>query len=296
MILVTGATSQVGIVLVKKLVQEGHKVRCLVRKTSNIEELKSLQVEFAVGDIQDQPALEQALEDVTSIVHIAGMWYAPMILKACSSRFVQRIVFIGSTSRYKKLDSIDVNERKLASSLADAEAVIQKSGLNTVILHPTMVYGVGRDKNIMQIISFIRKHGFYPVIGSGKALKCPVYAGDVAGAIIKCLQSDKVNGKVYVISGKQPIPYKNMLKSIRGAMPKRGYLLHVPAFMGYIAVFLYRLLRPGTYINYAMVKRVNEDISYDISPAVRDFGYDPVTFEEGISRLMDYLKSAGYFN
>ena len=51
--LVTGGTGFIGKRLVKKLVEEGRKVRCLVRDISNVEELSYPSVDFFIGDIRD---------------------------------------------------------------------------------------------------------------------------------------------------------------------------------------------------------------------------------------------------
>jgi len=294
MILVTGATSQVGIVLVKKLVNDGYKVRCLVRKTSNLDEIKGLEVELVYGDIEDYNSIKKALTGVDHVVHIAGIWRVKCLIQACTEqKLTGKIIFIGSTSRFKKLDSIDDKEKLLAEQMCAAEQFIAESGLNYVILRPTMLYGIDRDKNILQIISVMHRFRFYPLIGGGKALKHPVYVEDVANAVASCLTHENVSKKDYIIAGKTPIRHWEMLRAICINLPFKAFILRVPVFAGYVAVFLFKLLKPSSYINYAMIKRVNEDMSYDIGPAVRDFEYNPVDFETGVKKQIDYLIEKG---
>lgn len=290
MILVTGATSQVGIVLVGKLLEKGYKVRCFVRKTSNIDVLERDGVEFSYGDIEDLQSLRVAAQGVDSIVHIAGIWRIKVLLEACrQEKFKGRLIFIGSTSRFKKLDSIDLKEKQLALKMSQAEEVIAESRMDYVILRPTMLYGLDSDKNILQIIKFMKRFRFYPLIGSGLAYKQPVYVGDVADAIVSCLSNKEVARKDYIIAGAAPIKHREMLKAIRRNLKFRTFILRIPIFAAYIAVFVYKILKPASYINYAMVKRVNEDISYDIRPAQKDFHYNPVDFETGVRKQIDYL-------
>lgn len=294
MILVTGGTSQVGMVLVRQLAENGEKVRCLVRKNSKTDEIKLKGVEIFIGDVDDEASIEASMEGVEYVVHIAGIWRSINLIRACEqAKKIKRVIFIGSTSRFKKLESIDKQERQLAERMAIAEEEIANSSLKTVILRPTMLYGIDRDKNILQIISFMERFRFYPILGNGKALRHPVYVGDVVHAIILCLKNDHVICKDYVIAGKDPIRYNYMLKAIKKSIGKRIFLMPLPLFAGYAAVLLYRLLRPSTYINYAMVKRLEENMYYDIAPAVRDFGYQPLSFEEGVERQVAYLRAKG---
>jgi uncharacterized protein YbjT (DUF2867 family) len=294
MVLVIGATSQVGVVLLDKLLGQGYKVRCLVRKCSNIDRINHKNIELAYGDANDKNSLIKALDGVDYVVHIAGIWRAQTLLDACSGiTAIKKLIFIGSTSRFKKLDSIDDEEKLLALKMSGAEHAIMKSGLNTVILRPTMIYGIDRDKNILQIINFMKKFSFYPVMGTGCALKHPVYVGDVAAAICSCITKDNVTGKDYVIAGKSPVAYKNMLKLIKDSMNQNILLIPIPTFLGYIAVFMYKLVKPKTYINYAMIKRIGEDMTYDIFSAVNDFGYNPIGFDDGIKKQVGYLREKG---
>ena len=290
MILVTGATSQVGILLVEKLLEKGEKVRCFVRNTSNIDGLQQNGVEFSYGDIEDLESLRTAIKGVECIVHIAGIWRSSILLEACKAEyFTGRVIFIGSTSRFKKLDSIDPKEKLLAEEMSKSELSIADSGIDYVILRPTMLYGLDRDKNILHIIKFMKRFRFYPQIGSGMAYKHPVYVGDVADAIVSCLFNNRVVKKDYIIAGAKPVKHREILKTVERNLPFKAFILRVPVFAAYTAVFIYKMFKPSSYINYAMVKRVNEDISYDIGPANSDFGYSPVDFETGVREQIDHL-------
>ena len=72
-VLVTGSTGFIGSHLVELLLQKGCRVRCLIRKTSDLQWLKDLPVEFVEGDIADPPSLARAVRGVEYIYHSAGL-------------------------------------------------------------------------------------------------------------------------------------------------------------------------------------------------------------------------------
>jgi nucleoside-diphosphate-sugar epimerase len=234
------------------------------------------------------------MKDVDYVAHMAGLWLAEPLLKACEKQgAVKRVVFVGSTSRFTKLDSPDPHERRLANTMAEAEARIKSSPAPCVILWPTMIYGANKDRNIRQMIHWMQKWPAYPNIGGGKGVKNPVYAGDVAWAVAKCLFHEALPRNEYVIAGKEPIRQAVLLKAIRKALRKKAWLVPVPMWLGYAGVFLYRRLHPDTHINYAMVRRLNEDVDGSSAAAAKDFGYDPLSFEEGVARQVAYLERIG---
>ncbi|NNL77699.1 MAG: NAD-dependent epimerase/dehydratase family protein [Desulfobacterales bacterium] len=72
--LVTGATGFIGSAVVRELLDKGEKVRCLVRKTSSMKNLKGLIVELAIGDIRDIHSVRMALEGCDSVYHLAAVY------------------------------------------------------------------------------------------------------------------------------------------------------------------------------------------------------------------------------
>jgi dihydroflavonol-4-reductase len=73
MILVTGATGHIGNVLIRKLLDQGEKVRALIWRGEDTTPLKGLDVEQVVGDILDPASLEPAMHGVETVYHLAGI-------------------------------------------------------------------------------------------------------------------------------------------------------------------------------------------------------------------------------
>ena len=72
LVLVTGGTGFVGSHLVRGLLARGEQVRCLVRPTSPLDNLKDLNVEFATGDLRDLDSLKRAAKDCNVVYHCAA--------------------------------------------------------------------------------------------------------------------------------------------------------------------------------------------------------------------------------
>jgi nucleoside-diphosphate-sugar epimerase len=78
-VLITGATGFLGSHLAERLVNEGHEVRAVVRKSSKTEFLEGLGAELAHASLETGEGLREALEGVDAVVHGAG------IVKACTA-------------------------------------------------------------------------------------------------------------------------------------------------------------------------------------------------------------------
>jgi len=72
-VLVTGASGFIGSHLVEALIARGDEVATLVRKTSRIDQLQSLGVELAYGDVTDLESLRAAVGGKSIVYHLAGL-------------------------------------------------------------------------------------------------------------------------------------------------------------------------------------------------------------------------------
>ncbi|MGO9039524.1 MAG: hopanoid-associated sugar epimerase [Steroidobacteraceae bacterium] len=70
--LVTGATGFVGAAVARALLREGWQVRALVRSGSDRGNLQHLALELAVGELNDPPSLDRALDGCRALYHVAA--------------------------------------------------------------------------------------------------------------------------------------------------------------------------------------------------------------------------------
>ncbi len=213
---------------------------------------------------------------------VAPIWVLPEYFSLLEAHGARRVVVLSSTSRFTKDDSSDPQEQAIALRLAEAEeqaqAWAQSRGVEWVVLRPTLIYGLGRDKNVSEIARFIRRFGFFPLFGKAHGLRQPVHAADVAGACVAALQMPGRANRAYNISGGETLPYSDMVVRIFAAVGRRPRLLTVPLWFFGLATTAVRLLPRYRHWSVAMAERMNRDLVFDHTDAAGDFGFNPRTF------------------
>jgi len=277
-IFVTGATGFTGSRVVQLLLKNGFEVRCLYRASSDRSLLNGLDVEWALGDVSDTESLTSAIQGTDALVNIAslGFGHADSIIRAAKDAGIQRAVFISTTAIFTQLNASSKKVR------VAAELAIETSGLNYTILRPTMIYGSPRDRNMWRLIRFMRLSPIVPVFGDGKHLQQPIHVDDVAAAVLGCLKTDVTIGKSYNIVGKHPLTYNEVIDTLARAMNKRVWKLHIPSQPVVGTLKLFEKMHIPFPIKAEQVLRLNENKDFSYAEAGRDFGFSPLSFEEGI--------------
>jgi nucleoside-diphosphate-sugar epimerase len=276
---VIGATSLVGECLLPLLTQAGRRVTALSRraidestKNVNWSRISSSMVSFSDGP----PKL-------LHWICVAPIWVLPNYFEMMAERGARRVVALSSTSRFTKGSSSDVEEQAIARRLADAEEHFrtwaESKCIEWVILRPTLIYGRGRDKNISDIARFIRRFGFFPVLGQANGLRQPVHAEDVASACFGALDSPNATNRAYNISGAETLSYRAMVSRVFGALGNRPRLFSFPMWIFRFAVACLRLLPRYRHWSSAMADRMNQDLVFDNSDAARELGFRPRSFK-----------------
>lgn len=216
-------------------------------------------------------------------VCIAPITILPDYFDALRARGARRVVAVSSTSRFTRARSADEREQALARRLAEAESRIQAwaepLGVEWVILRPTLIYGRGRDRNIAEIARFIRRYGFFPLLGGASGLRQPVHAEDVAAACLAALESGAARNRAYNISGAEQLPYREMVRRVFAALGRAPRLLSVPLWVFRLAIACVRVLPRYRGWTAAMAERMNQDLVFDHAEAARDLSFRPRAFQ-----------------
>src|SRR5215207_3976544 len=277
-VFVTGATGFTGSRVVPLLLKSGYEICCLYRASSDRSLLSDPKIEWALGDISDSQPLTTAMQGANALVNIAslGFGHADSIISAAKIAGIQRAIFISTTAIFTQLNAPSKKTRMAA------ELAIKTSGLKYTILRPTMIYGSDRDRNMWRLICFMRYSPIVPIFGDGKYLQQPIYVDDVAQAVVSCLSNDNTIGKSYNIAGKHPLTYNEVIDTIARQLNKRVWKFHVPSKPIVSLLRLFEKVHIPFPIKAEQVLRLNENKDFSYAEAQRNFGFSPLSFEEGI--------------
>ena len=269
-----GATSPVGVCLLSLLVEAEKQVMAFSRRP----------IAQADNNVvwRQLSSASSSSSQMANWICATPIWVLPDYFSLLEAHNVQCVVVLSSTSRFTKNDSNDPEEQAVALRLADAETRVQQwaesRGVEWVILRPTLIYGLGQDKNIVEIARFIRRFGFFPLFGKANGLRQPIHVEDVAGACLAALQAPSATNRAYNISGGETLAYRDMLGRVFLALNRRPRLLTVPLWVFRLAVAMLRHLPRYRHWSTAMAERMNRDLVFDHAEAARDFGFKPRAF------------------
>lgn len=278
-ILVTGATSIVGSLLVPMLVDQNLPVVCLGRSAL----APSPMVSWDFLDLED-PLQELPAEDGATLIHTASLWLLPVWLEKFRAKGLRRLIAFSSTSCFTKQSSVNEGERQLARHLVSAEKeTIEKCnrlGIQWTILRPTLIYGgLHGDRNVAEIARVIRRFHMFPVFGAAGGLRQPVSAKDLAKACLQVLDTPGTCNKAYNLSGGETLTYSEMVRRVFDVLGYPPVLLPVPISAFKAVVWIARLHPRFRHLTAGMAIRMQEDLVFDHHDAAADFNYRPENFD-----------------
>ena len=281
---VLGASSLVGRCVLPLLRAAGWEVVAFSRKP--VESTDG--VEWRVLSLAPIPLLTSPLKGeelrlwreekgVSCWICVAPIWVLPDYFPFIEASGARRVVALSSTSRFTKVGSGDMAENAIAAKLIDAEARVQawaaSRGIEWVVLRPTLIYGQRQDKNISEMARFIRRFGFFPLLGSAQGLRQPIHAEDVAAACVAALQAPGAANRAYNLSGGETLAYREMVARVFAALGRPARLVTVPLWAFRLAVAMLRRLPRYRHWSAAMAERMNRDLTFDYADAARDLGF-----------------------
>lgn len=292
-LLITGLSGKSGRVLANDLnAQWGElpmEIRVAVRPHSE-ETVRGLlpQAELCVGDLQDEAYLARVTRDVDVVLNIAGVGTSGKLVPAAVENGVRHLILVHTTGIYSKYKAAGEGYRRIE---AEIDRLTKEHGVTVTYLRPTMIYGTLKDANIVKFIKMVDKLSPMPVVNHGTYLLQPVHCADLGHAYFKLLHHlEETAGKNYILSGRDPILLVDMFRIIADELGVRRRFVSVPFPIAYAGAWVLYLLSLKRIDMREKVQRLCEGRDFPHEEAVKDFGYDPMPFEEGLrAEVRDYL-------
>lgn len=281
MVIVTGATSLVGDELLPQLIQSGFFVHAFSR--THPEQYQSEGIFWHRFDLS--LALPSECFDAQTLIHLGPLsvlmnW----LVKLGGTVPFKRIIALSSTSVFTKSQSKDEMERWTASHLQRCETELSEfctqHNINWTLFRPTLIYRLGRDKNITTIARFIQCFGFFPLVGEGKGLRQPVHARDVANACAYSLDCPASFSKAYNLSGRDIFSYREMVEKVFFFIGKKPRFIPFSLSLARLTLKWLACLPGYQYLTPEMADRMNMNMCFDHASAHNDIGFEPSSFLE----------------
>jgi GT2 family glycosyltransferase/nucleoside-diphosphate-sugar epimerase len=275
--LVTGASSQIGLCLIGRLLGSNAHVLAFAHESES--PMRHPNLIWRNFDLSQQSfANEEAVSQI--LIHTAPIWLLPAQIPRLAELGIKRIVAFSSTSVVGKQDSKDPYEIETVAKLKEAEEAIRERcethQITYTILRPTMVYGVGLDANISRIGRTLARYGMFPIYGEAEGKRMPVHADDLGIAVLQCISHPKTYGKTYVCGGGSVVTYRQMVEKVAQALEVKPRFIRIPLFLAMLN--LLGKLYGASHINAEMALRMSRDLVFDQDAAFIDFGYEPRVF------------------
>jgi len=278
---VLGASSLVGGCVLSLLCAAGWQVLAYTRQTQRRDEVGVSWRVLSTG-ASGRPVCQDDALVTPYWICVAPIWVLPDYFSLIEASGARRLVALSSTSRFTKVGSGDTAENAIAVKLAESEARVQAwaehRGIDWVVLRPTLIYGLGQDKNISEMARFIRRLGFFPLLGAAQGLRQPVHAQDVAAACVAALQAPGAANRAYNLSGGEVLSYRAMVARVFAVLGRPVRLITVPLWVFRWAVAMLRCLPRYRHWSAAMAERMSSDLVFDHAEAARDLELKPRGF------------------
>lgn len=291
-LLITGANGHSGKLFLENLTlpnkNKYEEIHIIVRNDDldNFIKKSGLNIIKHKGDLTDIQFLTDVTQNIDTILHIAGIQMSEKLVRVAIENNVNWIIAVHTTGRYSQFKMASEEYINIEDNL-----LTLRDKINITLLRPTMIYGSSRDRNMYKLVKFIDKSPVFPIFGNGKNLMQPVTATDLAIAYQQVLDNSEVcKNQNYNLSGKYPIKYKELIKTVVSKMNKKIILLPIPIKLSYYAVLVGNRIVPKFPLNEEQVLRMKEDKDFTHLNAQKDFGYSPMSFDEGIETEVNEYK------
>ena len=233
-VLVTGASGFIGGVLCAKLGERGHEVTALVRRIGS----EPPGTRAVAGDLGDGPRLTRTLEQERPdcVMHLAAeiasqrsarkvhevnvlgtqrLRDACLAVAGAAGAAAPRVVFCSTVVTGDAHGGMLTEEDPLpvqtpyGRSKQEGERILMQSGLPTVVIRPSHVYGPG-GWYAHELIAQLRKPGRLAVIGRGENLWDVVHVDDVVEALVLAAESAPA-GALYHVADDEPITFYDFM-------------------------------------------------------------------------------------
>ena len=291
-ILIPGAAGLVGQNLIIELKKQGYtNLVALDKYRDNLAILRKLHPDITVieADVSEPGDWQQAFaggEVVVMLQAQIGSKYsddfirnniqsAEYVIDTMKEHRIPYVVHISSSVVESAADDDYTNTKKAQ------ERIVLESGLEYTMLRPTLMFGWFDRKHLGWLSRFMQKVPVFPIPGSGKVTRQPLYVVDFCRMIISAIESGPHN-RIYDITGREKITYVDIIRKIQQTVGARCLILPIPYRLFWILLKTWALFDRNPPFTTDQLEALVAADEFAVIPWDEIFGVTPTPFDEAI--------------
>ncbi len=292
MILLTGATGYVGGRLLRRLLQQGHQVRCLARRPEFLQARVEPCVQVVAGDVLDQASLGPAMHGVTAayyLVHSMGSSGsfeqadregARNFSEAARLAGVSRIIYLGGLGDDQELLSPHLRSRHEVGDF------LRRSGVRVVELRASIIIGSG-SLSFEMIRALVER---LPVMVMPRWVRVPaqpIAIDDVLAYLVAALDIPLAESRTIEIGGQDIVSYGDLMREYARQRGLRRVMLPVPVLTPFLSSLWLGLVTPlFARVGRKLIQSIRYPTIVRDDSARRLFTIEPIGVREAIAQAL----------
>lgn len=172
-------------------------------------------------------------------------------------------------------------------SKIEQEKIVLESGIPCPILRPTLMFGWFDRKHLGWLARLMQKIPVFPIPGSGKFMRQPLYVGDFCGVIISCIEN-RIPGGIFNISGHEKINYIDMIRVIKRVTGSKSIILKIPYQLFYALLWVWAIFDKNPPFTTQQLKALVAKDEFEVTNWPETFGVPYTPFEKAIEETFNH--------
>ena len=298
-VLVTGATGYIGGLLVPRLLEAGHAVRCFSRNAQRLTG-RFAGAEIVDGDIFDEAILREALNGIDVAYYLVHSMSdsrrfgerdrtaAELFGRIAHECGVKRIVYLGG------LGEDDATLSRHLASRHEVGGILRKSGVETIEFRAAIIIGAGSVS--FEMLRYLTERLPVMIAPRWVISRCqPIGVADVLRYLLLALDMPDSESRIYEIGGADVLTYRDMMLGYARVRGLRRSIIIVPFFSPRLSSYWVHLVTPiSARLAQPLILGLHNEVIVRDDRARRDFPQvHPVAFERAVSEALDRYRTSG---
>jgi NADH dehydrogenase len=311
LITIYGGSGFLGRHIVRALAKTGARMRIAVRRPDLAGHLQPLggvgQIMPVQANVRVPESLAGPAEGADAVINLVGILFqsgkqtfksvqdegaghVARAAKAAGARAMVHVSAIGSNPDSSSL---------YARSKAAGEKAVRDAFPDATILRPSVVFGP-EDQFFNRFAAMARLSPVLPLIGGGGMRLQPVFAGDVAKAVLASLTGEGKPASVYELGGPEVMTLREVMERVLAYSMRRRALINLPFPLAKLQGALLQVL-PNPPLTLDQVRlletdNVVSDAAMKDGRTLSGLGIDPLAVEAVVPDYLEQYRPKGQFS